>query len=267
MYRQGVHFCFNAILLLHLFSEANMKNISWPSIFFLSALFIQLSVVAQEVQDNVVPYKWFDGVIGVENTNLLNGIEYIEQHVTINEHQKFLGSIYFTPGWLVYDGQPYYDLDMKYNVYDDLLLLRGTGSKALQLHKSRVQEFSLDGHDFVNINADTTAAVKGFYEVMLETEVLSLLKKHTKNRKKYLDRSFTYFEFHEDTPRYAIEHQGQYRPMNSRREVIRAFPDHAREIRQFYRERRSQARSNPDLFMIDLSKKLFQLSSSTTLQE
>lgn len=244
-----------------------MKSISWSVLIFLSAFIVPPPLVAQEVQDTSAAYKWFDGVVGVENTGLFNGIEYIEQHITINEQQKFLGGIYFTPGRVIYDGQPYFDIEMKYNVYDDLLLLRGTGSKPLQLHTSRVQEFSLYGHDFINITGDTGAAVQGFYEVLLETDELSLLKKHTKRHKKFLDRSFVYFEFYEDTPRYAIAHRGEYHPVNSRREVIRAFPGLAREIRQFYRARSKQARSNPDLFMKELAALLVQSSTSNTFHK
>lgn len=63
-------------------------------------------VLAQEIRDSKLAYNWFDQVVGIENTGLFNGIEYIEQHVTINDRQKFLGSIYFTAGNLVYNACP-----------------------------------------------------------------------------------------------------------------------------------------------------------------
>src|SRR5690606_1725724 len=154
-------------------------------------------VLAQEIRDSKLAYNWFDQVVGIENTGLFNGIEYIEQHVTINDRQKFLGSIYFTAGNLVYNGMPYYDVEMKYNVYDDLLLLRGTGSQPVQVHKSRVEKFSINGLDFINIRVDSTASVHGFYEIMLQDQDHLLLKQHKKKLKKFLDRSFTYFEFEE----------------------------------------------------------------------
>lgn len=244
-----------------------MKSIIWSALFFLSAISFSPALVAQQVQDTTAAYNWFDGVVGKENTGLLNGIEYVEQHVTVNQWQKTLGGIFYNPGTVVYDGQPYYNVDMKYNVYDDLLLVRASGSKPLQLHKSRVQEFSLDGYDFININADTTAAVHGFYEVMMETDNFSLLKKHKKWGKKFLDRSYTYFEFYDAAPGYAVAMGENYHPANSRREVIRAFPDHRREIRRFYRERRKQARNNPDDFMIELAGRLVQLLKSNTYGE
>lgn len=244
-----------------------MKFICSPALLLLSAIIFPAPLPAQEVQDSTAAFKWFDAVVGVENTGLLNGIEYIEQHVSVNDRQKFLGSVLFTRGSVVYNGQPFYDVEMKYNVYDDVLLLRGIGNKPLQLHKSRVREFSINGLHFLNIREDSTAAVNGFHEVILDTDTLTLLKKHTKKRKKYLDRSFTYFEFEEDTPRYAFGYKGVYHPANSRREVINAFPDHAPDIRKFYREERSRAKSNPDLFMTNLSKRLNQLTSSNTLTE
>lgn len=244
--------------MTHLYPETNMNSSNWRLLIFLLIISISPTLVAQEVKDPAPVYKWFDGVVSVVNTGLYNGIEYIEEHRTINEQQKFFKNIYYAPGRVVYDDQPYYNIDMKYNVYDDLLLLRGTGSKPLQLHKSRVQEFSLFGHDFVNITGDTTGVVKGYYEILLETEDFTLLKKHKKKDKKFLDRSFTYFEFHEDTPRYAIAYEGNYYPVNTRREVNRIFPEHSREIRRFYRENRTLSKNNYDLFMTELLKKLIQ---------
>ncbi|MCM4160974.1 hypothetical protein FHG64_06115 [Antarcticibacterium flavum] len=241
-----------------------MKSLNWPFLFLFSAIINIPPLAAQEAQDPMAAYKWFDAVVGKENTGLFNGIEYIEQHVTVNDRQKFLGSIYYSPGSLVYEGQPYYEVDMKYNVYDDLLLLRGTGSKPLQIHQSRIAEFHLDGYDFININADTTAAVHGFYEVLLETGQLKLLKKHRKKYRKFLDRSYTYYEFYDDTPGYAIAIEEDFHPANSRREVISAFPGNAREIRRFYRERRKLSKNNPDIFMRELAGRLEQLSHSNT---
>lgn len=246
-----------------------MRIIRLHALFFISALVFIPSLVAQEsrmTQDSAA-YNWFDKMVGIGNSGILNGPEYIEQHVTVNEQQKYFSDIYFSPGSVVYNGQPYYNIEMKYNVFNDLLLLRGTGTNPLQLHKNRIKEFNLKGTHFINISADTTAPVNGFHEVLLQTETLSLLKKHTKKLKKFLDRSFTYFEFYDDIPLYAIEYREEYLPVNSRRQLIQAFPEYAAPIRQFYRERRSEARNNPDLFMTNLAKNLGQLLSSNILKE
>lgn len=74
---------------------------------------------------------------------------------------------------------------MKYNVYDDLLLLRGTGSQPLQVHKSRVEKFSINGLDFINIRVDSTASVHGFYEIMLQDQDHLLLKQHKKSLRNF----------------------------------------------------------------------------------
>lgn len=217
-------------------------------------------MAAQVSRDSIVAYNWFDGIVGIENTDLFNGVEYIEQHVMINEKQKYFRSVLFLPGSVVYDGQRYFDVEMKYNVYDDLLLLKGIGEKPMQLHKDLVTEFSLEGHSFINIQADGSD-VEGFYELLLEEEQLRLLKKHTKKPQKFLDKSFTYYEFHDDTSRYAVYYREDYFPVNNRRQVLRAFPDHSGEIRRFYRRNQSLAKSKPDAFMTGLFKELSRLSS------
>lgn len=237
-----------------------MKDLKTFAVLVFVVHLTQPVIFAQEARDSIIAHNWFDSQIGVGNTHLYNGIEYIEQHVTVNEKQKFLGSTLFTPGWVVYEGQPYYDVPLKYNVYDDLLLLKSSGEKPLQLHKNLIESFNLSGLTFTNVPSES-GGVEGFHEVLVEQEGGKLLKKHTKKRKKFLDRSFTYYEFSEDTPQYAIYYNSAYHPANNLRQVVKAFPDHAREVRAFYREQRSLARSNPDQFMVNLFREFIRHNS------
>lgn len=211
---------------------------------------------AQEARDSIIAYTWFDSMIGQENTGLFDGIEYIEEHVTINDKQKFLGSVLFLPGSVVYRNEPYYNIELKYNVFDDLLLVKNRRGEAIELHKNRIKRFEIAGKTFENIRDTLEGNASGFYEVLLDTPQIELLKKHRKKRSKFLDRAFTYYEFTDGTPLYVIFNNGDYSPVNSRREVIRAFPQKAAQIRDFYRSHRAIAEMDRDQFMLQLLREL-----------
>lgn len=233
-----------------------MKDIRIFSVVILFLLIDHQVTFAQEARDSITAYTWFDGVVGQENTNLFNGIEYIEQHATVNDRQKFLGSVLFLPGNVVYGNEPYFNIELKYNVYDDLLLVKNLRGEAIELHKKRIKQFEIAGNSFVNVRDTLQGNASGFYEVLLNTPQIELLKKHRKKQRKFLDRAFTYYEFTDDTPQYVIFREGNYFPANTRREVIRVFPEKAAQLRDLYRTHRNLANQDKDQFMLQLLRSL-----------
>ncbi|HSP83608.1 MAG TPA: hypothetical protein VLN72_07735 [Gillisia sp.] len=233
-----------------------MNNFRIFSITILFVLYNHQLSLAQQARDSITTYTWFDGMVGKENTNLINGLEYIEQHVTVNNKQKFLASVLFLPGSVIYQNEPYFNVELKYNVYDDLLLVKNIRGEAVILHKNRIKSFKIADHSFTHIRDTLQGNASGFFELLLDAPQLSLLKKHKKKQKKFLDRSFTYFEFTEDTPHYVLYHNRNYFPANTRREILRVFPEKAGEIRKFYRSHRKVEKNNKDQFMLQLLQDL-----------
>ncbi len=225
------------------------------SLVFLIAL-KSVYATGQEPGDNKA-YTWFDNIIGLENTGLFNGVEYLEKHLTINEKQKYLFSNQYLSGTITYDGQPYYTIDMKYNVYDDLLLVKlksRDGETAFQLHKDLIAGFVLEGHGFINIRNKEAeqAGIYGFYEILADEPDIQLLKKHTKKQKKKLDKQTTYYEFENDDPVFVVAVNSQYFSIRNHRSLIRIFPEHKEEIRKYFRTQKGLRRSGPESFLINL---------------
>lgn len=208
-------------------------------------------------------YELLDSAIHVQNTDLANGTEYIEQHIIKSDDHKFFQNLKYLKGNVVYEGQPYYNLDLKYNVYDDLILVRiptAGGVRHIELHKSRVQAFNINGHNFIALK-ESTDERKQFYEVLLDVDDTLLLKKHRKKIKKHLDRSFTYFEFKKDSPKYFVSINDTLHEIDSRRAIRKLFPEKKEQIDNFYRSNPSLQRSNPDEFLTILFK-ILALSTS-----
>lgn len=205
--------------------------------------------------------RLFDELVALENTDLASGTEYIELHIIRNNRHKYFQADKFATGQVSYEGQVFTDIPMKYNIYDDLLLINlvnSGGETTIQLHKEKIESFRLYGHDFINLQLpeDQESEIEGFYEVLYETPSGLLLKKHVQKILKHLDRNFTYYEFEPDDPEYVFFQDTVYTPFDSRRDLTKLFPEREKEIRQFYRSHRSLSRSDHDQFLINLFKNI-----------
>ncbi|MCX2838922.1 hypothetical protein OQ279_12275 [Salinimicrobium sp. MT39] len=212
-------------------------------------------------------YELFDSVIHIQNTDLANGIEYVEQHIIRSDDHKYFQTMEYLNGNVIYDGQPYSNLDLRYNIFDDLLLTRiptAGGATLIQLHKENVQVFNIDGHSFIALKG-TSDEKPQFYEILLEGNDILLLKKHRKKIKKHLDQNFTYFEFKEDTPEYFVSINGNPEEIDSQRSVRKLFPNKEEQIQNFYRSNSSLKRENPDKFLTLLFQSLILSTSELNL--
>lgn len=207
------------------------------------------------------PSQEFDEIVHLENTDLASGIEYIEQHIIRNNKHKYFLTQQFETGIVVYDGQTFINIPLKYNIYDDLLLVRmknSGGEASFQLHKDKITEFTLANHRFRNFTPprESDNRLGGFYEVLLKNSGGLLLKKHLKKQLKHLDRNFTYYEFETDDPQYVYFQNNTYIPIDSRRDIQELFPDTEKEIRRYYRSNRSLYKTDRDRFLVNLFTKL-----------
>ncbi|MBO0323071.1 hypothetical protein J0X14_12255 [Muricauda sp. CAU 1633] len=213
-------------------------------------------------------YNVFDDSIGIENTGLYQGKVYLEKYRTINERVHFYKGVDFFPGSVLYDGQWYYDLDIKYDVYDDEVLLRlvtEAGGGTMQLLKEYLESFVLDGEHFVKILEEDAPLLSehGFYAISMEGTFFTLYTKYTKRSFDKKDRRFLYYEFLDGPSEYALYYKDLYHPFNSKNEVIQLFPELKKEIKDFYALARRQSKADPDGFKISLAKRIELLISRT----
>ena len=237
--------------------------------FFSSLLFLSwfFSIYGQNSSE-VVLFNAFDEHVGIENTGLYQGIVYVEKYRTINERVHFHKGVNFLPGSVYYDGQWYYNLDVKYDVYDDKVLLRlvtEAGGGTIQLFKGYLDEFVLDGEHFVKILEKDAPLLSehGFYAISMEGIYFTLYTKYTKRSFEKRDKKFLYYEFLNGSSEYALFYKGQYHRFNSKKEVIDLFPELKKEIKAFYGLARTQSKADPNGFKISLAKRIELLVSRT----
>lgn len=180
----------------------------------------------------------------------------------LNDKHKFFKSFGFLPGAVKYDGLPYYNVDLKYNVYDDILLanIKNTvGRTILQLHKEKIDAFKIDGHQFINIR-DEGNYEKGFYEVLQKNNDLYLLKKHQKEENTILDKDFVYYEFKPVPPLYFLMQRGELHSLKSAENLADIFPGNAEIIYSFYSTYKEVFQNDREAFMNQLFHKITSFS-------
>ncbi|MFO7743940.1 MAG: hypothetical protein R6V36_00990 [Psychroflexus sp.] len=224
---------------------------------FLS-LFISLSCFGQSFSEAEI-YSWYDNQTGIENSSLFRGVEYVEEDRMINEKHKFFQSDEFQKGWVIYDGQLYNNVPLKFNIYNDVLMVylqHDQKSSFFQLFSDMVDNFQIHGHKFKYLEAKNDPDIQGFYEVISENNDFKIFKKHVKDKKELRDKSVAYIEFSTANPDYVFQINEQFFDLDNRRDLFSRFPDYKKDIRDFYKDFRKQSRNQPDAFMIRLADKM-----------
>jgi hypothetical protein len=234
----------------------------------LSTFLISFSTFSQSYTKEKI-YSWYDKQTGIENSILFRGIEYVETDRMINEKHKFFETRQFQNGSVNYDGQTFFNVPLKYNVYDRLILVnlqKDQGNSIFQLFSDKVNQFQINDHKFRYLKAYNNLDIIGFYEVINEEGQFKIFKKHLKNRMEIRDRSLAYSEFSIADADYIFQFKNEFFELDSRRDLFYKFPDLKREIRSYYSKYRKQSRDNPDTFMKNLANEMNALISTSTNQ-
>ncbi|NJW51588.1 hypothetical protein [Salinimicrobium oceani] len=208
---------------------------------------------------NAQVYNKFDELVNPSNTGVFNGIGYEEVHRTINENHKFFLTTAFVEGTLYYNGQPYFSQLLKYNVFDDLLLIQAKdrGNLSLfQLIKEKVDGFEINGHYFTNIKSSESEELNGFYEVLAQNGEMQLLKKHARNINQLIKDRVVYYEFKPKEMGYLLKHSDKLYEFNSKREIVKLFPDAEKSIGNYFSSERKTLKINRDQFMVNLFRNI-----------
>ncbi len=219
-------------------------------IFNSSFLFSQIKQEQKEY------YNWFDEIVGIENTNLFIGLVYKEKHIKLKENSNFFLSPEFLFGYVNYDGELYFDLEMKYDVYEQEILVklqnRKSGYTVIKLIKDKVKEFIIDNHKFLKLDArdiDETN-IFGFHEVVLKNDFLTVFEKHKKNKEELFFEGIIYDNFRKVKSDIVILYKDEYYKIKSKKDLLNIFPEFKKEINNLFSKNRSIRNSNPDVFVL-----------------
>jgi hypothetical protein len=179
---------------------------------------------------------------------LYNGGEYVDYTPTLTGGYPYFGPDRAQPGWVVYDGMRYDNLQLWYDLVKDAVVLLNPDRRfKIQLINERVQAFSLSGHLLVRLTRDSTNRIRtGFYELLLKGNV-SLLKKSYKNLEESATPQGVERIISSDSV-YYLEKGGRFLPVGNRNSLLEALADKKKMIKTYMRKNKlSMERSDETL--------------------
>ncbi len=197
----------------------------------------------------------------VESQHLYNGKQYYMYDSREVEHQFFLTEDW-TTGSVFYDGQQFEQVPLLYDIVKDQLVARyrsGFGNVTLQ--NPKVRSFTMAGHDFMRVEADTGRVEglrTGFYD-QLYTGKTKVLARRRKERLPRLSDTKITIEFPVKDQFY-IYKNGEYQPVRSKRSVLALLPEHKRSLRKELRKQNLSFRQNREASVVAMATRYDELN-------
>jgi len=171
------------------------------------------------------------------NSLLFNGTEYIKQF------DQTKGTPFFptekTNGAILYFGNWYQNLDLLYDIQDDVVITRDVqGLLKMRLTREKLDEFMVDGHHFVKLKL-TTGAVE-YYEQFykgqrsLLMQWLKITDSDDPQNQKYILRKTLF-----------VLDKGEIIPLGSTSDLFSIDPKHQKELKKFFREQKLSFKKDP----------------------
>lgn len=203
-------------------------------------------------------YNWFDNSVGKENLSINNGPAYRDTYVTIGDNNMYYVNK-FMKGNVTYDGQIYYDINIKYSIFNDQLIINPIGDSkysSIAVIQDKTSAFYVNGKNFVKLNKEISTLPQlttGYYEVNVLREGFNFYIKHFKKMESKTQDYKAYSYFTEDNS-YFIFYNNTYYTSNNKSDIIKIFPNQKKQINDFYAMNREIRKSDNDQFMINLLK-------------
>jgi len=226
--------------------------------FIFPLLVFQIGTAKAQSVDENAALLWFDQKIGKENAGVFNGGVYINTYRLNNDTHPYFHENNFSQGWVEYDAQRWSAVQLKYDTHRNELILQSEGNysyMAISLSSEKTSAFSIYDRNFVNLKLrhnNLPEFINSVYyeEVSIVPNVMLYASHHKSSREKIQDgRVYDTFSVKNT---YALLKNGEFYPVNSKREIVLLFPDRKRVINDFYQLHRKKAKTNPQEFLIEL---------------
>lgn len=192
---------------------------------------------------------------------LYKGPEYYNYAPTIANGHPFFLTGDFQTGKVVYENVLYENVPLLYDiVQDELILEHYDGFYKIQLSKSDVSAFSLNGHSFIHLNTgklgSTTAP--GFYELLYQGNA-SLFARRIKS----IRERTVQVQVVRDTKtsdQYYIQKDAELVPVKNLKSALKIMDGHADAIKQHLKSRGLNYQRDPQQTLIEAVKYYDQIS-------
>lgn len=199
--------------------------------------------------------KQNDSIIGNPSLPLNNGIIYHNKYKnTLKNTSQFFENKY-RKGTICYNNQTYFDVNLKYDVFDDLVFYKPTTKIGLEanLITKQVDYFIYANKKFKQLNYFDITEKYGFFEEIEINKNIILYIKYKKVCKEDLSLGKIAYTFY-DSKLYYILYNNQLLEISSKSSITTIFPNLKKEINTFYKENSKIKDTNIQQFYQSLFK-------------
>ncbi|WP_136668507.1 hypothetical protein [Flavobacterium sp. H122] len=221
-------------------------------------------VKAQSHKDSL--YAWHDKITGTENSELYNGPVYHNYEKTEKNHHRYWYKNTFSSGTVIFNGQLYTNVLLKYDIFEDeLIIAQNEINSRLEIksQKENISHFTIDNRKFVNIKgfSKNNEPIKGFYEENYTGKGISLYTKHFKKKRTVINNNQLLIEYDSGVT-FLVNIEEQYSTIKSYKDLIKILPERKDDINSFYSSNSNFEKSDKIKFMKNLV--LYLVNSSQT---
>jgi len=190
-----------------------------------------------------------DGNDTVDIQKLYNGRAWRNLYYRIKGDQ-FLFTTEFLPGNVTVEGKKYSNLRIKYDIYNDELLIITDHGIILQLNKEMIDLFDMKYNDqvyyFRNLDADSLSSISGFINIMYEGKTSLYVKYRKEILLLAVENKYDMFN---QINRIYLEKGGTMTQVNTKREFLNLLKDHKQQVHSFIKSNKIRiTRKNPESF-------------------
>jgi hypothetical protein len=224
------------------------------SILFISLLFLFSSSVFSEKRQadsdyqNVYLSEQHDSLQG--NQILYNGRLWRNLYLRVRDNQ-FLFSNDFLQGSVFIGGNEFKGLFIKYDIYNDELIIPGSNGAIMQLNKEMVDSFSftyqLKNYRFAKITEDSVKGIFGYVNMLYRGNSALYIKYRKEIDLLAVDDK--YDKFFQISKIYLIR-DGVVHLIKNRRYLLKNMEDHEAQVKEFIKKNKIiVSKKNPDSFI------------------
>lgn len=237
-----------------MFPQINIKF----SIAFLAIILIKYNGHCQSTSETLL-YNWYDNSIGKENLAINNGSIHVNPYKTIGENSMYYITDKYSKGVVNYEGQIYNDVDLKYDILKDQLILKPYGESnyiGVNLILEKINFFYLNDKKFINLSYNTANLpefINGYYEISAATDTNILYIKHHKNMREKINNNHVFKEFKEKYE-FLINYKNSFYKIENKKDIIKIFPKDKIKISDYYSKNKNLEKSDEIKFMENLMR-------------
>lgn len=191
-------------------------------------------------------HELYSRSLGV-GSHLLNGVQYKEYIANLDDvGHPYFESDDWVEGSVHYDGDLYEGVAILYDLLQEKVVIEHpyAGLK-LELISEKINYFSLSGHRFVRLDADTmknSPIHTGFYDVLYDGRV-KLYAKRRKEKKEQIVQTELQVQFLKSDRIYILK-QGLYIPVKTKSSLLDVFNDRKSDLRKYIRKNKINFRKH-----------------------